>query len=62
MYCSADDTFNVQHITRFLNAEQENFCLEDETVGKHIREYFKNCGKDLNDTVYFTAPDVSHFI
>jgi len=61
MYCSADDTFNVQNLTRFLNAEQESLCLEEELVAKHMKEYFKYCGKDSNDKLQFTATDVSYF-
>lgn len=60
MYCSADDdTFSIQNLTRFLNVEQESFCLEEELVAKHMKEYFKYCGKDLNGTLQFTATDVS---
>jgi len=59
MYCSDDDTFNVQNLTRFLNAEQESLCLEEELVAKHMKEYFKFCGKDLNGELLFTATDVS---
>lgn len=59
MYCSADDTFNVPNLTRFLNAEQESLCLEEELVAKHMTEYFKCCERDLNDKLQFTATDVS---
>lgn len=59
MYCSLDDTFNVQNLTRFINAEQENLCLEEELVAKHMRDYLKYSGKDVNEKLEFTATDVS---
>jgi hypothetical protein len=60
MYCSDDnDTFSVQDLTRFLNVEQESFCLEEELVAKHMKEYFKYCEKDLSDPLQFTATEVS---
>ncbi|CAH1709910.1 1-phosphatidylinositol 4,5-bisphosphate phosphodiesterase gamma-1 isoform X2 [Aphis gossypii] len=62
MYCSADDTFNVQNLTRFLNAEQESLCLEEELVAKHMKEYFKYCGKDSNDKLQFTATDFMDYL
>lgn len=59
MYCSLDDTFNVQNLTRFINAEQENLCLEEELIGKHMRNYLKRSGRDGHDKLEFTATDVS---
>lgn len=59
MYCSAVDALNVPNLTTFLNAEQENLCLEEELVAKHMKEYFIYCGKDQSDKLQFTAPDVS---
>lgn len=59
MYCSVDDTFNVSNLTRFLNAEQESLCLEEDLVAKHMTEYLEYCEKSLNDKLQFTAIDVS---
>lgn len=50
---------NVQELTRFLNAEQESLCLEEELVAKHMKEYFMYIGKDLNEKLEFTATEVS---
>jgi len=58
MYCSLDETFNVQNLTRFLNAEQESLCLEEEVVAKHMKEYFQYCGKD-SKKLQFTPIEVS---
>lgn len=59
MYCSQKKTFNVYNLTKFLNAEQESLCLEEEVVAKHMKEYFKYCGKDSNDKLLFTQTEVS---
>ncbi|XP_025416925.1 1-phosphatidylinositol 4,5-bisphosphate phosphodiesterase gamma-1 isoform X2 [Sipha flava] len=63
MYCSDDnDTFSVQDLTRFLNVEQESFCLEEELVAKHMKEYFKYCEKDLSDPLQFTATEFMDYL
>lgn len=59
MYCSLDDTFNVQNLTQFINAEQENLCLEEECIAKHMKDYLKYSGRDVNEKLQFTATDVS---
>lgn len=55
----SDSTFNVEKLTRFLNKEQETFCLKIELVTKHMKEYIKCCGKNLQDGLQFTPKEVS---
>lgn len=55
----SDSTFNAKNLTKFLNKEQESFCLEVELVAKHMKDYIKFCGKDLNDKLQFTPAEVS---
>lgn len=55
----SDSTFNAKKLTNFLNKEQESLCLEVELVAKHMKEYIKFCGKDVNDKLQFTPVDVS---
>lgn len=62
MYCAANDTFNVPNLTRFLNAEQESLCLEEEIVCQHMTTYFEECGKDLTHELHLTSMEVSKVI